>query len=212
MKSSPSIPTPAHSTRAFSFSAARPEPRPGASETSVSAGENTGAGDNLKSDALISGCGTYRHWLYREVQPTGIVAVFVGVNPSTAGPKEEDQTTGKWRGFSLRNGIREYYAVNPFDFRHPDVRELAKVSAPISAENEHWIREIMGRADLIVPCWGNSEKVPKQLRYHFARMRTLIRESGKPVKIFGLTKSGDPMHPLMLGYDTQLVEWKKLFT
>jgi hypothetical protein len=165
----------------------------------------------LKSDALISACGTYRHWLYREVQPTGITAVFVGINPSTAGPKEEDQTTGKWRGFSLRNGIRDYYALNPFDFRATDVRELARVGAPVSADNEIHIREIISRADLLIPCWGNSAKLPKQLRYHLVRMKIMLRDSGKPIKIFGLTKSGDPMHPLMLGYDTPLVEWNLIY-
>jgi hypothetical protein len=35
-----------------------------------------------------------------------------------------------------------------------------------------------------------------------------LLNSGKPVKVFGLTASGDPKHPLMLGYDTQLVEWR----
>jgi hypothetical protein len=164
----------------------------------------------LKSDALISPCGIYRHWLYREVQPTGITAVFVGINPSTAGPKEEDQTTGKWRGFSLRNGIREYYAVNPFDFRATDVRELAKVSAPVSADNISCVEAIINRADLLIPCWGNSSKLPKQLRHHLIRMKIMLRDSGKPIAIFGLTKSGDPIHPLMLGYDTPLIDWPEI--
>jgi hypothetical protein len=163
-----------------------------------------------KSSALFSACGAYRHWLYREVQPEGITAVFVGINPSTAGADEEDQTTGKWRGFSLRNGIREYYAVNPLDFCATDVRELAKVSKPVSADNIIYLREIISRADLLIPCWGNSSKLPKDLRHHLVRMKIMLRDSGKPIRIFGLTKSGDPMHPLMLGYDTPLVEWPEI--
>ena len=34
------------------------------------------------------------------------------------------------------------------------------------------------------------------------------RASGKPLLCFGLTKSRDPKHPLMLGYDTPLIEWR----
>ena len=31
--------------------------------------------------------------------------------------------------------------------------------------------------------------------------------SGKPIKVFGLSKSGDPLHPLRLPYTTNLVDW-----
>ncbi|VWD15224.1 hypothetical protein BCO71033_02740 [Burkholderia contaminans] len=35
----------------------------------------------------------------------------------------------------------------------------------------------------------------------------MLCTSGKPVKVFGLTAGGDPKHPLMLPYDTPLVDW-----
>jgi hypothetical protein len=63
------------------------------------------------SSAVISPCGLYRYRLDRDVQDDGLVAAFFGVNGSTAGPVEEDQTTKKWRGFSLRNGFRRYIAA-----------------------------------------------------------------------------------------------------
>ena len=72
-----------------------------------------------------------------------------------------------------------------------------------------WVRlaEIIAEADILVPCWGDRNKVPPHLRHHFDALKRLIFASGKPVKIFGLTAGGDPKHPLMLGYDTQLVDW-----
>jgi hypothetical protein len=157
--------------------------------------------------AVFSTCGKYRHRLDREIQAEGKVALFVGVNPSTAGAEAEDQTTGKWRGFSLRNFIRRYIVVNPFDYCSTDVRQLAKVSAPISADNLVHIMAAIAEADILIPCWGSRDKLPKELRHHLIRMKNTLFESGKPVLIFGLTKSGDPMHPLMLGYDTQLTPW-----
>jgi hypothetical protein len=41
-------------------------------------------------------------------------------------------------------------------------------------------------------------------------LRDQIFASGKPVKIFGLTKGGDPLHPLFLGYETPLVPWRNI--
>ncbi len=159
--------------------------------------------------AVISDCGLYRYRLDRDVQFEGIVFAFFGVNGSKATADIEDQTTRKWFGFTLRNGGRKYIAGNPFGYRATDVRELAKAGDPVGPENARYLTEIISEADVLVPCWGNSSKVPERLRYHFAELRNLLIQSGKPVRIFGLTKSGDPLHPLMLGYDTPLIEWSK---
>jgi hypothetical protein len=35
----------------------------------------------------------------------------------------------------------------------------------------------------------------------------VLLASGKPVLHFGTTKSGDPLHPQMLGYATPLIPW-----
>lgn len=161
----------------------------------------------LKSSAIISPCGTWRYRLDREVQADGIVYLFCGVNGSTATEIEEDQTTRKWRGFTLRNGGRAYIAINPFAFRATDVRELATAADPVGPENAKYIEAAIDEADILVPCWGNTKKVPPSLRYCFDRMLQLFDASGKPIKVFGFTQSGDPKHVLMLGYDTPLVSW-----
>jgi hypothetical protein len=159
------------------------------------------------SSAVISPCGIWRYRLDRSVQEQGIVAAFFGVNGSTAGPIEEDQTTSKWRGFSLRNGFRRYIAANPFAYRATDVRMLAKVADPVGPENARYLAEVIAEADVLVPCWGNRAKVPHSLRHHFDRLADQIFAAGKPVLTFGFTNSGDPKHPLMLGYDTPLAPW-----
>lgn len=160
--------------------------------------------------AIISDCGRYRWRLERELAEHGNVIAFFGVNPSTAGPEIEDQTTMKWRGFALANGARRYIAGNPFALRATDVKELAKASDPVGSENARHLREIIADADVLVPCWGSRTKLPPILRHHLDALARLLWDSGKPVKNFGLTKSGDPMHPLMLGYKTPLCEWLPL--
>jgi len=158
--------------------------------------------------AVFSECGLYRYQLERDVQPEGIVFGFCGVNGSKAGVTVEDQTTLKWRGFTLRNGGRKYIAFSPFAYHATDVRELARVPDPVGPLNGEYIRDSIARSDILVPCWGNRAKVPKKLRGHFYDMLGLMLASGKPIKVFGLTKSGDPMHPLRLSYSTQLQDWK----
>lgn len=163
---------------------------------------------DLHSSAVISPCTDYRYRLDREVQERGLVFAFFGVNGSTAGPIEEDQTTKKWRGFTLRNGGRRYIAANPFAYRSTDVRRLAEVADPVGPENARYLREIIDEADVLVPCWGSRDKIPERLRHHLDALRAQIFASGKPVKTFGFTSSGDPKHPLMLGYDTPLIDWR----
>lgn len=59
----------------------------------------------------------------------------------------------------------------------------------------------------VVPIFCDTGKVPLQLQYAFDVLMDALVSSGKPVLHFGLTKGGDPKHPLMLGYGTQLQAW-----
>jgi hypothetical protein len=162
-----------------------------------------------KGFAIISPDKRYRYQLGRDVQSDGLVFAFFGVNPSTANATEDDATIRKWIGFCKRNGARKFLVGNPFALRATDVRELARAEhpGPIGPDNHHHLTSIIQQADVLVPCWGSETKVPERLRYRFTVLRQLIYDARKPVRIFGLTERGDPKHPLMLGYDTPLVEW-----
>ena len=162
---------------------------------------------SVTSSAVFSPCGKYRYSLERTVQEHGIVIAYYGVNGSTAGAIENDQTVMKWIGFTQRNGGRKLIVGNAFGYRSKDVKMLATVDDPIGPENAAHLQAIIGEADIHVPCWGNRGKVPERLRDRFDELEHLLRASGKPVKIFGLTASGDPKHPLMLAYDTPLIDW-----
>lgn len=165
------------------------------------------AGDNPSMSAIISECGQYRYRLNRDVQPSGIVVAYFGVNPSTAAAEIEDQTTRKWRGFTLRNGGRRYIAGNPFALRSTDVKALALAADPIGPDNARHLRQIIHEADVLVPCWGSRGKLPRSLHRSLDELGNLLAGTGKPLKVFGLTGGGDPLHPLTLAYDTPLVDW-----
>lgn len=157
--------------------------------------------------ATISECGKYRYTLSRMLRSSGPLYAFFGINPSTADAIVPDATVRKWTGFVTAWGGRGYIVGNAFAYRATKVRELAGVEDPVGEWNNFHLNELIRQADILVPCYGRTSKVPKDLRGEFERLRVRLRESGKPVKIFGLTKCGHPMHPLMLAYSTQLQDW-----
>lgn len=155
--------------------------------------------------AIISPCGLYRYRLERTVAPTGPVYAYFGVNPSTAGATANDATVRKWMGFTKKFGGSRFIVGNVFAFRATDVKALATVEDPYGPEIGDHVTRIIEDADILVPCWGSITKVPPKLWDAFDVLMDALTSSGKPVQCFGLTKDGDPKHPLMLGYDTPLV-------
>ena len=160
------------------------------------------------SSAILSACGRYRYRLERDVGMDGPVFAYFGINPSTADADLDDATVRRWRGFTLVSGGRRLIVGNVFGYRATDVRALAKAADPLGPDNSLHIARIIDDADVLVPCWGATGKVPDRLRGDFAVLAGKLQRSGKPVMHFGLTVSGDPKHPLMLGYDTPLTPWR----
>ena len=161
----------------------------------------------MTKSAIISHCGKYRYRLDRTVLDSGPVYAFFGVNPSTADASVDDATVRKWRGFVQRWGGSRFIVGNVFAYRATDVNELATAVDPFGDLIGDHTTEIISEADVLVPCWGNANKVPPRLQFAFDMLMDALVSSGKPVKHFGVTAAGDPKHPLMLGYSTPLLAW-----
>jgi hypothetical protein len=157
--------------------------------------------------AVISPCGKYRYRLERTIAMEGPVYAFFGINPSTADASVDDATVRKWIGFSKRWGASRFIVGNVFAYRATDVRELAILDDPHGPDIGDHITRIIEEADILVPCWGNASKVPPKLQCFLDVLMDALVSSGRPVMHFGLTNSGDPKHPLMLGYDVPLQPW-----
>lgn len=155
--------------------------------------------------AVLSPCGLYRFRLERAVQNEGVATALIGVNPSTADATVNDATIRKDIGFGMVNGWRKIIKGNVFPFRATDVKELRSVADHRLDENAGHLLRIAADADILIPCWGSREKLPRELHKQLGWTLELLRTTGKPILHFGLTASGDPRHPLMLGYATKLV-------
>lgn len=161
----------------------------------------------MHGSAVISPCGLFRYRVDRYLSDAPLVFAYFGVNPSTADGVSEDQTTHKWNYFTGAYGGGRWIAGNPMALRSTDVKGLASAVDPVGPDNRQHLVQIIAEADILVPCWGNRAKVPTRLHVHIEELKTMILTAGKTVAVFGLTKSGDPKHPLMLGHSTPLVEW-----
>lgn len=168
--------------------------------------------------AVLSTCGTFRYRLDRECglipseyNEDGKVFAYFGINPSTADATVDDATVRKWTGFTERNGGSRFIVGNVFSYRATDVKELDRANRAhqLVQGPDHWphIFDIIAEADILVPCWGRSQKVDRNLRPLVGMLLDYLLESGKPVKHFGLTDGGDPKHPLFLPYETELRLW-----
>lgn len=163
--------------------------------------------------AVLSPCRIYRYSLTRVIKehPNGPTVVLIGVNPSTADENNDDATIRKEMGFGKRLGWGRIIKVNLFPLRATDVRELAGRGIPPNV----WLHNIGAQseafriADLIIPCWGSRTKIPLPKSeigaIIFATWERFSVCDESKVKCFGVTKSGDPRHPLMLAYNTPLV-------
>lgn len=151
--------------------------------------------------AVISDCGKYRYELRRTLPGgfTGEVA-WVMLNPSTADWAEDDATIRKVMGFSYRWGFGSVRVVNLYALRATDCRELKRSADPRGRENAKYVSRALEECDSVVLGWGRRSKMPDDGHW-FVRERA----RGMEVKCLGFTKCHQPVHPLMIGYDRNLV-------
>lgn len=157
-------------------------------------------------DAQFSACGRYRLWLSRSFADlqTG-TALWIGMNPSTAGAEVDDPTVVRETGFTRRWGLRNYLKTNVMDYRatQPSML-LAEGVVPCSPENLAAIRDFAAEADVIVLAFGALH--PRLRRFGDDVVR-ILRDDDRSLSCLGFTKAGAPRHPLYLRSDTALVPY-----
>lgn len=160
------------------------------------------------SNAIISLCGKYRYRLERDLGGDGPTAAIIMVNPSTADHTVDDQTIRKLIGFGRRFGWGKIIVGNKFAFRATDVKQLKFQADPIGPENDRHLEEILLAAQVHVVAWGNLTKLPKPLRGRYKQILELAEKHRIWLRCFGMALDGDPLHPLTIGYDRELVRWQ----
>ncbi|MDB5309120.1 MAG: hypothetical protein JWO38_3322 [Gemmataceae bacterium] len=157
----------------------------------------------LERNAVISDCGRYRYVLTRQVGPGMRSVTFIMLNPSTADATTDDHTIRKCIGFARRWGCGKLTVLNLFAFRATKPPVMKKAADPVGPENKAWFDQHLAEASesLVVCAWGVHGAHQDQ---DLAVLGWLERLGIQP-QALAITKDGHPQHPLMLGYDSELV-------
>lgn len=156
--------------------------------------------------ATLSADKRYRYRLWRTIGSGSRTILFVMLNPSTADASVDDPTIRKCRGFAQRLGFDRIEVVNLFAWRATDPKELPKAVEPVGRENDQTILERALAAQLVIAAWGATEFKNGMVTRRAREVRQLLTGAGVTVQCLGRAQNGEPRHPLMLAYATQLQE------
>jgi hypothetical protein len=163
----------------------------------------------VRVSAIFSLCRTWRYRLERDLERAGPSVALIGVNPSIAAEEVNDQTIRKDMGFGQRLGWGRIIKGNKFAFCSTDIKGLRTAPDPRGPDNDAHLEQIMRDADQVIACWGPLGKLPPQLRRRWRTVAALADRIDKPLWCFGTAQDGQPLHTLMLAYDTPLIPWKR---
>ncbi|MFG1270562.1 DUF1643 domain-containing protein [Xanthobacter sp. DSM 14520] len=168
----------------------------------------------VRGDALFAGPNSeYRLWLSRVWQMDAAAAfdvpfaLWIGMNPSTAGPRLDDRTVRREIEFTRKLGLQSYVKVNVCDYRatQPE-RLLTSGVLPRSSDNLSTIISLAERAARVVLAFG---LLPKQLRFMADEAVLALTSRGIGLYCVGFTKDGFPRHPLYVPASSEIVPFKR---
>ena len=154
------------------------------------------------SAAIYSPDSRYRYALTRDWAP-GHKVLFVMLNPSTATEMQNDPTVERCERRARALGFGGFAVANIFAFRATDPRVMRAASDPVGPANDATILDLAAKADRIVCAWGSHGA-------HLdrgAKVEALLRVTRNDLYHLGLTKAGQPRHPLYIGYAQQPRLW-----
>ena len=155
------------------------------------------------SEAVYSDCLSYRYLLTRVWDPAGPKALFVMLNPSTATEVQNDPTVERCERRARALGFGAFRVTNIFAWRDTDPKKMRVAVDPVGPANDAAIADSSLWADRIVAAWG-THGAPLD---RGPTVERLLRATGLPLHVLGLTKAGHPQHPLYIGYDRQPFLW-----
>jgi hypothetical protein len=159
---------------------------------------------DAESVAEYSNCTLYRYALTRVWDDTGKKVTFVMLNPSTATEVQNDPTVERCERRARALGFGAFRVVNIFAYRATDPKVMRAHPDPVGVENDATILVATKWAGRVICAWGSHGA-------HLDRgsaVERVLRGTGRPLFQLGLTKAGQPKHPLYIGYDRQPEVWE----
>jgi hypothetical protein len=145
----------------------------------------------VTSGAVFSPCRTWRYTLTR-TWADGPLAMFVGLNPSTADETRDDPTIRRCVRFAREWGYSGVVMANLFAYRATDPGDMKAAADPVGPENDRRLAEQATACALVVAAWGTHGAYRDRAQ--------AVVDSGAlgDFAVLGLTKDGHPRHPLYM--------------
>ena len=148
-------------------------------------------GIDTGSAVIISPCGLYRYLLLRDWR-NGPTVNFVMLNPSTADATQDDPTIRRCAGFAKAWGYGTLAVTNLYAFRATNPAELQRAADPVGPANDDTIKAVALDSALVVCAWGALGGA------RAAVVERMLGRLGVQLYSLGMTKGGQPRHPLYL--------------
>jgi hypothetical protein len=168
----------------------------------------------MERGAILSDCGKYRYLLWRRWDKTKPRLIFIMLNPSTADAEVDDATIRVCMGRARRMDLGGIRVLNLFAYRATLPAELGIAADPVGPENDHYIARYLGMRDFdgqpepMIAAWGDGGLRNGHRRARWREVLSIIcGEMGDPLHHIGLTKAGQPKHPLRVSYGVSPVLW-----
>jgi hypothetical protein len=148
--------------------------------------------------ATFSADRTYRYALTRRWPHDGAPwAAFVMLNPSTADAFTVDPTIRRCESFAKSWGRAGLLVVNLFGLRATDPTVLSACADPVGPDNDAVVLETLlgnGLVGPVIVAWGSKGSY----RDRGLAMLQLLADNGIKPLCLGVTRSGQPRHPLYM--------------
>jgi len=115
------------------------------------------------------------------------------LNPSRADAVVDDPTIRRCIGFARDWGYGGLEVVNLFAYRAVHPTDLARSPDPVGEENDRYLASLHQRVERVILAWGNWGTLHGRDR----AVLSLLTET-KRFYCLGVTRSGQPRHPLYL--------------
>ncbi len=148
--------------------------------------------------ATLSPDGLYRYRLRRAWGVDNWVN-FIMLNPSTADADQDDPTIRRCIGFARRWGYDGLIVTNLYAYRATKPKVLRTVADPVGPDNDtHLLACSLDRP--VVAAWGANADP--------ARVAAVLELLPGDIYTLGLTKDGQPRHPLYVRADTDVTLYR----
>jgi hypothetical protein len=148
--------------------------------------------DAVENYARISDDGAYRYVLGRRWE-AGPLVRYVMLNPSTADAHIDDPTSRRCIGFAQSWGYAGIQVLNLYAYRATNPADLWRTADPIGPENDAYLRWAANAPDggPLIAAWGANARPDR-----VGAVLQLLASAH--VQCLGVTKTGQPRHPLYL--------------